>query len=157
METSEPDDGTKTLLVVEDEPAIRGLLSLTLEAENYRVATAQDGQEALHRIRDLKPDAILLDLLLPRVDGWDVVRSLEHEGCEGQIPIIAVSAGARRIPVGEHGVKAFLSKPFDLETLLVVLQDALAQPTHDEANRDTEPCAERVYAPSSVVPVEGRP
>ena len=122
---------TKTVLVVEDEPAIRGLLSLTLESERYRVATAQDGQEALSRIRDRKPDAILLDLLLPGVDGWTVMRSIEHDGRGAQIPIIAISAGDRRATVGEHGVKAFLSKPFDLETLLVVLEEILEQPTHE--------------------------
>jgi CheY-like chemotaxis protein len=121
----------KTVLVVEDEPAIRGLLSLTLEAERYRVATAEDGHEALSRIRDRPPDAILLDLLLPRMDGWGVIRSLKHDGMAGQIPIIAVSAGDRRAAVGEHGVRAFLSKPFDLETLLVVLEDVLAKPTRD--------------------------
>jgi len=131
MAAGEPSGAAKTVLVVEDEPAIRGLLSLTLEGERYRVATAQDGQEALDRVQDRRPDAILLDLLLPRVDGWDVIRSLEHDGRAGQIPIIAVSAGARRVSVGEHGVKAFLSKPFDLETLLVVLEDVLAEPTRE--------------------------
>jgi CheY-like chemotaxis protein len=93
------------------------------------VATAEDGQEALSRIRDRQPDAILLDLLLPRMDGWSVIRSLEHDGTAGRIPIIAISAGDRRATVGKRGVKAFLAKPFDLETLLVVLEDVLASPT----------------------------
>jgi DNA-binding response OmpR family regulator len=119
----------KTVLVVEDEPAIRGFLSLALETERYRVATAGDGEEALSWIRDGQPDAILLDLLLPRMDGWSVIRSLEHDGRAGRIPIIAISAGDKRAAVGEHGVMAFLSKPFDLETLLVVLEDVLAKPT----------------------------
>jgi DNA-binding response OmpR family regulator len=113
--------------VVEDEPAIRGLLSLTLEAEDYHVATAQDGHEALSRIRDQKPDAIVLDLILPDLDGWTFIRVLEQDGTRSQIPIIAVSAGVKRATVDEHGVKAFLSKPFDLETLLVVLDDVLRE------------------------------
>jgi DNA-binding response OmpR family regulator len=125
MTASGPRNGTRTVLVVEDEPAIRGLLSLTLEAEGYHVATAQDGHEALSRIRDQQPDAIVLDLLLPDLDGWTFIRSLEQDGKRKQTPIIAVSAGVKRAIVGEHGVKAFLSKPFDLETLLVVLDDVL--------------------------------
>ena len=89
------------------------------------MATAQDGHEALSRIRDQQPDAIVLDLLLPDLDGWTFIRSLEQDGKRKQTPIIAVSAGVKRAIVGEHGVKAFLSKPFDLETLLVVLDDVL--------------------------------
>jgi CheY-like chemotaxis protein len=127
MAASGPRNGTRTVLVVEDEPAIRGLLSLTLEAEDYRVTTAQGGQEALNQVRDQKPDAIVLDLLLPDLDGWTFIRSLEQDGKTRQIPIIAVSAGVKRAPVGELGVKAFLSKPFDLEMLLVVLDDVLRE------------------------------
>lgn len=115
----------KTVLVVEDEPAIRGLLSLTLEAESYQVATAEDGQEALRAIRAEKPDAILLDLALPRMDGSALIDSLDRDRETSGIPIVTMSAIHRWNAVGERGVKAFLSKPFDVETLLVVLEDAL--------------------------------
>ena len=129
MMASGPSDGTRTVLVVEDEAAIRGLLCLALESEQYRVATAQDGHEALNHIQDQRPDAILLDLLLPDLDGWTVIESLDRDGDVGQIPIIAVSAGGKRVTVGEQGVKAFLAKPFDVETLLAVLADVLSQST----------------------------
>jgi DNA-binding response OmpR family regulator len=127
MTASGSSDGARTVLVVEDEAAIRGLLSLALESEHYRVAAAQDGHEALSHIQDRKPDAILLDLLLPELDGWTVIESLNQDGEAEQIPIIAVSAGWKRVTVGEQGVKAFLSKPFDVETLLAVLADVLNQ------------------------------
>jgi len=115
----------RTIMVVEDEPAIRGLLTLTLEAEDYDVVTAEDGQDALSKVAKHKPDALVLDLMLPKVDGWQVIDSLDHDYQDGSIPIIAVTAGARKVTVGEHGVRAFLSKPYDLDTLLVTLDQAL--------------------------------
>jgi DNA-binding response OmpR family regulator len=113
------------VLVVEDEPAIRGLLSLTLEAEHYDVTTAEDGAQALDQVHRQKPDAILLDLMLPNVDGWQVIEVLDHDTQAAHIPIITMSAVGRWDAVGERGVKAYLSKPFDIETLLVVLEDVL--------------------------------
>ena len=139
MTASGPRNGTRTVLVVEDEPAIRGLLSLTLESEDYHVTTARDGHEALSRIRDQKPDVIVLDLILPDLDGWTFIRSLEQEGTRRQIPIIAISAGVKRTTVGEHGVKAFLSKPFDLEALLVVLDHLLHEGTPGDGIPQSSP------------------
>ena len=55
----------RTVMIVEDEPAIRGLLSMTLEQEDYRVETAADGREALEKVRDHPPDAMLIDLIMP--------------------------------------------------------------------------------------------
>jgi CheY-like chemotaxis protein len=119
----------KSVLIVEDEPAIRGLLSLTLEGEQYQVTTAEDGQEALDQVHQQRPDAILLDLYLPKVDGWQVIDSLEKDSTNGHIPIIAMSAAHRWFPVGEKDVRAYLSKPFDVETLLVTLDQVLGRET----------------------------
>jgi DNA-binding response OmpR family regulator len=109
------------VLVVEDDAATRDLLSLTLEADNYHVVTAMDGQEALDAVKLQRPDVILLDLMLPRVDGWQVIESLD-DGSDC-IPIITMSAGQRYWGVGEHGVKAFLSKPYHIDSLLTVLDE----------------------------------
>src|SRR5688572_21919624 len=94
----------KTVMVVEDEPAIRGLLSMALEGENYHVETASDGQEALSMVEHHSPDVILLDLLLPNMDGWEVINTLSEDSDTEQIPIIAVSAGRRYTEVGKRGV-----------------------------------------------------
>jgi len=115
----------KSVLIVEDEPAVRGLLSLMLEGEHYKVRTAEDGQEALDQVEAARPDAILLDLNLPRVSGWQVIDSLDRNHDAESVPIIALTAGAKKVTVGQHGIKAFLSKPFDLDTLLVVLDEVL--------------------------------
>jgi CheY-like chemotaxis protein len=115
----------KTVMIIEDEPAIRGLLSMTLECENYHVETAGDGREALDKVERVQPDAILLDLVLPNMDGWAFVNALSERSETDGIPIIAVSASQRYLNVGERGVHAFLSKPFDVDTLLVVLEGVL--------------------------------
>jgi len=118
-------DTRRSVLIVEDEPTIRALVSMVLESENYDVATAEDGQAALAQLEHRKPDAMLLDLMLPKVDGWAVIDSLDHDTEAEDIPIIAVTAGQRKVVVGEQGVRAFLSKPYDLDTLLVTLDQVL--------------------------------
>jgi chemosensory pili system protein ChpA (sensor histidine kinase/response regulator) len=115
----------KTVMVVEDEPAIRGLLSMTLESENYEVETAGDGREALSKLEQRAPDVILLDLMLPNMDGWTLIDVLGDDSATDGIPIIVVSAGQPYLGVGEGGVQAFLSKPFDVDTLLKVLEEVL--------------------------------
>jgi CheY-like chemotaxis protein len=115
----------KIVMVVEDEPAIRGLLSMTLECENYHVETVGDGREALDKVEQVQPDAILLDLMLPTMDGWALIDALSERSETDGIPIIAVSATQRYLNVGERGVHAFLSKPFDVDTLLIVLEEML--------------------------------
>lgn len=116
-------------MVVEDEPVIRSLLSITLADEDYCVETAADGQEALDKVQRLRPDAIVLDLLLPIMDGWELIEALREPPVDDVIPIVAVSASQRYTRVGEDGVVAFLSKPFDIDTLLIVLDEALDQKT----------------------------
>lgn len=115
----------RTVMIVEDEPAIRGLLSMTLEQEDYRVETAADGREALEKVRYRPPDAMLVDLVMPVMDGWSLIDTLDADGGVGEIPVVALSATDRYVGVGEHGVYAFLSKPFDVDTLLTVLSDAI--------------------------------
>ena len=113
------------VLVVEDEPAVRTLLSLVLETRDYRVITAEDGAEALALVQTDQPDAIVLDMMLPNVDGWAVLETLGRDAQADRIPIIAMSAGASRADASLNGVTAFLSKPFDVQGLLAVLDEAL--------------------------------
>lgn len=114
------------VLLVEDDPAIRGLLSLTIEGEGYHVQSAGDGLEALDKVRHERPDVIILDLVMPSMDGWTLIDALAGDARTRDIPIIAVSAAHRYTRVGERSVKAFLSKPFDVDTLVTVLEDVSA-------------------------------
>ena len=79
--------------MVEDEPPVRVVLSLVLETRDYPVVTATDGAEALARVQADRPVVILLDMMLPTLDGWAVVEMLYHTEQNGRIPIIAMSAG----------------------------------------------------------------
>ena len=108
------------VLIVDDEPELRQLLTDVLESEGCRVARAANGAEALDRIADDRPDLIVLDLMMPVLDGWTFINSYTRiAGTE--IPIISLSAvlsdsATERL---EHlGVRCCLAKPFDLNELL---------------------------------------
>jgi CheY-like chemotaxis protein len=109
----------KTILIVEDVALNRDLLVQLLEAD-YRLLIAEDGVDALGRAADAKPDLVLMDLSLPRMDGWEATRRLKDDPALARIPVIAVSAHAMR---GEEeraracGCDDYLTKPID-EALL---------------------------------------
>jgi len=115
----------KTVLVVEDEPIIRGLVSLVLESEGYIVQSAPDGREALDSIQCARPDAVVIDLDLPIMDGFELVRACRAEDGTRYVPIIVVSAIYRGERVEALDAHAFLSKPFDVERLVAQLHDVL--------------------------------
>src|SRR5262245_5035139 len=144
--------GQKKVLVVEDEPAVRALLSLVLETRDYEVATAEDGQQALVKVQTERPDAILLDLMLPTIDGWSVVEVLYHDARAAHIPIIAMSAGHRLEMLGDRRVRAYLTKPVDVEGLIGALEDALASaPPADEPQRLDHDAPPTVPAPPIIL------
>jgi CheY-like chemotaxis protein len=109
----------KTILIVEDVALNRDLLVQLLE-EEYRLVLATDGEQAIQKAADAVPDLILMDLSLPRMDGWEATRRLKADARLGRIPVIALSAHAMR---GDEerarasGCDDFLTKPID-ETLL---------------------------------------
>ena len=107
----------KSVLVVDDDPDIRDFLSMVLEAEGYRVACARDGREALDRVRRDPPDAILLDIMMPRMDGWRFLKEHRMLSAECRCPVLAMSAAGGRYMARELGARDFLAKPFDLDTL----------------------------------------
>ena len=109
----------KTILIVEDVELNRDLLVQLLEDE-YRLVLANDGAAALERVAQERPDLILMDLSLPRMDGWEATRRLKADQSLSKIPVIVLSAHAMR---GDEerarasGCDDFLTKPID-ETLL---------------------------------------
>lgn len=105
------------MLVVEDEPDLRHVLRQLLTEEGYGVAEAADGVEALERCADSEIDVMVLDLMLPRVDGFEVIAASRRNGLRA--PIIAMSASAEHLATAQGlGVAATLTKPFLLEDLL---------------------------------------
>lgn len=124
---------TYTLLIIEDDAFQQELLKIWLEAENYTVLIAASGEQALEILATHKPDLILLDLVLPKVDGFQVAKQLKEDAETRQIPIIVVTAiddQNKRIEVLKIGVDDFLSKPVDRIELLVRVKNLLQSRTY---------------------------
>jgi CheY-like chemotaxis protein len=109
----------KTVLIVEDVALNRDLLVQLLE-DRYRLVVAEDGEAALEKAAQAKPDLILMDLSLPRMDGWEATRRLKADATLAKIPVIALSARAMRADeerARAAGCDDYLAKPLD-EVLL---------------------------------------
>lgn len=121
----------KRILVVDDETQLVEMLKMRLEASGYQVLSAYDGQEALDMARKEKPDLIILDLMLPKIDGYKVCRMLKFDEKYKNIPIILFSARAQEadIKLGkEVGADAYITKPFDPPSLLGKIKELLKEP-----------------------------
>ncbi len=118
----------KTLLLVDDEPDLLESLSIRLKASGYKVVTAADGLEALKKARSLEPDLILLDLMLPKMDGYKVSRLLKFDGRYSRIPILILSARGQDLDkelASSAGADDYLVKPFSSEELLTRIKKLL--------------------------------
>jgi two-component system response regulator MprA len=121
------------VLVVDDEPAVRESLERALRLEGYDIALAANGSEALAAVSEQPPDAIVLDLMMPRIDGLEVCRRLRAQG--NRTPILVVTARdavADRVAGLDAGADDYVVKPFALDELLARLR-ALLRRTRSEA------------------------
>lgn len=119
-------NGPKTILIVDDEQPIRTLLEYNLKQSNYETMTAVDGEEALEVIREQSPDLVLLDLMLPKLDGIDVCKTLRHE--ENNVPIIMLTARGEepdKILGLEIGADDYMTKPFSPREVLARVRAVL--------------------------------
>ena len=110
-------EGRPQILVVDDDPDILEALSEILEAEGYEVDRARHGQEALARIDQRRPDLILLDLMMPVMDGWEFLRLQQRDPKIARVPVIILSA-LDQARIGDVGAAAALKKPLDFDRLL---------------------------------------
>jgi len=119
---------TKKILVVDDEPDISKLIKARMESAGYSVFTAFDGAEALKAVKENMPDLILLDVMLPKMDGYQVCRLLKFDEKSKHIPIIMLTARAGESDKEksvEAGADAYLTKPFQTEELLSKISSLL--------------------------------
>lgn len=134
------------ILAVDDTPENLEILQLRLEAKGYEVATAADGEEGLARARELEPDLILLDIMMPKRDGISVVRELKGDERLRSIPVILVTAKADTRDVVEGldaGGDDYLTKPFDHAALLARVRSMLRQKAlHDRVQDQARELAE---------------
>ena len=121
----------KKILVVEDDPDLVELLSFNLRGCGFAVSTAGDGLDALKKARAITPDLILLDLMLPELDGFGVCEILRREPETAKIPIIMVTAMSSqfaRLAGLEAGANDYITKPFSPKQLIARVQALLGQP-----------------------------
>lgn len=116
------------ILVVEDEESIRTLITLNLQAAGYTVEEAKDGTQALEKIKSVKPDLVLLDWMLPGLDGLDVLRSLKSAPAFATLPVIMLTAKSEEhdIVLGlEMGAADYITKPFSNKVLVARIRAIL--------------------------------
>jgi DNA-binding response OmpR family regulator len=123
--------GAATILVVDDEAEIRRMLDKLLSARGHRVLQAETGHVALRMVKELKPDLIVLDAMLPEVHGFDIARRIKGSRRYGHIPIVMVSAVYRGWHYAEDlrescGVEAFIEKPFKIQDVVTAVEQALS-------------------------------
>lgn len=113
------------VLVVDDDDVIRQLITVNLELEGFDVSTAIDGQDCLDRVKDVRPDVITLDIMMPRLDGWEAAGRLRADPDTAGIKVVLLSARAQEADLergSRIGVDAYLTKPFDPDELIEVVR-----------------------------------
>lgn len=114
----------KKILVVDDDLPLRGMLSSVLRRSGFQVLIAGDGSEAQRVVALHQPHVILLDLMMPGMNGWEFLQALRETGYIAQSPVIVLSAHLQKDPqvLLQMGVKAILPKPFNLDELLELIR-----------------------------------
>ncbi|PIR16969.1 MAG: two-component system response regulator [Deltaproteobacteria bacterium CG11_big_fil_rev_8_21_14_0_20_49_13] len=117
------------ILVVDDDKDLVETITFRLEAAGYEVSSAYDGQEGLEKAMDIKPDLILLDVMMPKMDGYQVCRMLKFDENYKNIPIIMLTVRGQEQDKNtgvDVGANDYITKPFDSKDLLTRIQRILA-------------------------------
>ena len=128
--TAKAEKDTKRILVVDDEEDIVKLVKMYLEYHHYEVITAKDGQEGLEKVKTEKPDLIVLDLMLPKMNGYKVCGLLKKDTRYAKIPVVMFTAKAQEkdVKLGQEvGADAYITKPFEPEVLLAKIKELLKE------------------------------
>jgi CheY-like chemotaxis protein len=113
------------VLVVDDDDVIRQLISVNLELEGFEVSTAYDGQDCLDKVKDVDPVVVTLDIMMPRLDGWEAASRLRDDPDTAGIKVVLLSARAQEADLqrgSRLGVDAYLTKPFDPDELIATVR-----------------------------------
>jgi DNA-binding response OmpR family regulator len=132
------EEQTKTIVCIEDEPDMIHLIKLILKRKGYHVIGAHGGKEGLETIYKEKPGLVLLDLMMPEMDGWEVYQQMKADPSTSEIPVIVVTAKAQSIDkvLGLHIAKVddYISKPFSPQELVESIEHVIAR---SKAQEDT--------------------
>ena len=118
----------KKILIADDEPDIIEILKFVLEGAGYECITAADGEEGLKLARTVSPDLIILDVMMPKMNGYKICRLLKFDSKYRDIPIIMLTARSQekdRSIGGETGADEYITKPFDIEYVLEKVKSCL--------------------------------
>ena len=118
----------KKILLIEDEQDLLKTIRMILEMAGYQVITAEDGIDGLNKARSLKPDLIILDLMLPRLDGYSLSHILKFDVKYKSMPIVILTARAQEKDekmAKEAGADVFIVKPFELDLLLETIKNLI--------------------------------
>jgi DNA-binding response OmpR family regulator len=118
--------GLGRVLVVDDDEVIRRLIVVNLQLEGFEVSTAVDGQDCLDKVAAIGPDVITLDVMMPRLDGWETAVQLRRSPGTAGIKVLLITARAQeedKVRGGQVGADAYLTKPFDPNDLIRVVRE----------------------------------
>ena len=132
---------TRRILAVDDEPRVLTMLRRRLETAGYQVSTAIEGREALQKVRDEKPDLIVLDLILPGISGYEVCARLKSDEQYRRIPVLVLSARSQEQDAAEGrrvGADAYMTKPYDSDVLLARINELLTSRNSGHSREEAE-------------------
>ena len=118
------------VVIADDDPDIRRLVEMTVTNAGCDVTVASDGEEALERVRASKPDLVILDVLMPRMDGWEVARALKSDPATREVPVMFLTSRGQEHDVLEgfdSGAVDYMVKPFSPRELQVRVRAVLAK------------------------------
>ena len=123
--------GLGRALVVDDDEVIRRLIAVNLQLEGFDVETAVDGQDCLDKVTEIGPDVITLDVMMPRLDGWETAVQLRKSPETAHIKVVLITARAQeddKTRGGRVGADAYLTKPFDPNEMIRVVRELAGAP-----------------------------
>ncbi|WP_052667781.1 response regulator [Nitriliruptor alkaliphilus] len=126
------------VLVIDDEPALSELVAANLAAAGHRVRTAPDGRAGLAAVAERRPDVVVLDVMMPVLDGWGVLEALAEDPSTAELPVVMLTAlSSEQDVIRAHltGAVHYLTKPFEVSALLTTVHTA-ATPPNDEQRRE---------------------
>jgi DNA-binding response OmpR family regulator len=121
---------SKNVLVVDDQPHIVRLIQVNLEKEGFRVTTAADGVEGMAKVREVRPDLVILDVIMPRKDGFEVLREIKGDPDLAETPVVMLTVKTHNADIVEglkEGAELYLPKPFHPKELVSLVKRVLEQ------------------------------
>lgn len=125
----------KKILAVDDEKHIVRLVEITLQREGYEVVTANNGAEALEKVASEQPDLVIMDVMMPEMDGLQALQKLKDDPATANVPVIMLTAKAQDADVFQgwkSGADLYLTKPFNPQELLTFVRRIFADQSEDE-------------------------